>query len=561
MASFLHLCRLSILLLVLSTITVQIAYGLVHKIPTQSLKLSPEIAKQRLVKKYANNPQMLKFLSRSASLEVADGSTDKKNQTLPLSQSTGAWETVEVANISVGTPPKWFVVEVDWFYDQNMELIDSNATLTSKNVAIRLFNTSTSSTYSPVAGSYYSSLSSSRGHRGQDIVNANGKDLTVTLGVLDYAYAYYFTGNGVDGFLGLSPGEQTYSNNANLTTVVKQIANQLDSPVVSVWSESSRDGDGSGQITLGALDTDHCESNWMFMPRTDPNSYYSGYTVHLATVEGTWPNGTHQTYKANLDVSIVPDQTGIVVDAEWVSLFRNISNAVWDKEVQQYVVDCDTTKLGNATFRIGGHGYGQNSKTYNLTITGADYTTYYEYYDVCYLLIGTGVRSNNRNSMPVILGHNFARNRCLAYNMKDNKIATPWLFHRKSKVSPTVPQKHTYDPSGSSSFVDLNSNFIDWVCGDGKNGSDQVTVDTVSTSVVMGIVDEIGYDFRYDPIDAVLGLNPTTPQSNKNNLVSQLVAGLDNNITFLETQKRKEKGKKFLYNILLNNNSRFASQS
>ncbi|KAI1706672.1 eukaryotic aspartyl protease domain-containing protein [Ditylenchus destructor] len=96
-----------------------------------------------------------------------------------------------------------------------------------------------------------------------------------------------------------------------------------------------------------------------------------------------------------------------------------------------------------------------------------------------------------------------------------------------SKVSPSVPQKHTYDPSGSSSFVDLNSNFTDWVCGDGKNGSDQVTVDTVSTSVVMGIVDEIGYDFRYDPIDAVLGLNPTTPQSNKNNLVSQLVAGVD----------------------------------
>ncbi|KAI1694343.1 eukaryotic aspartyl protease domain-containing protein [Ditylenchus destructor] len=417
--------RISILLLALSTIIVQLANGLLHKIPIQIHKLPPEIAEQHFAQKYANNPEMLKLLTRSASLEVADDSPDKNNHTLPLSQNSGNWGTVQVANISVGTPPQWFTMEVDWFYDVNMEVIDSNATniQNANNQALNVFNSSISSTYSQVAGGYYSMESGSNGHRGQDIVNANGQDLKITFGVLDYANYYYFRGYMIDAILGLSPADQRKGyQTANLTTVVKQIANQLDSPVVTIWSESSRGGDGTGQITLGALDTDHCERNWIFMPKTEISSYYSGYTVHLATMEGTWPNGTQETFKANVDVSIVPNVKGIIVDSDWVPLFRNISEAVWDEDVQEYVVDCDTTKLGNVTFRVGGHGYGKNSKTYNLTITGADYTSYYEYYDVCYLEIGTGVRSSNPYSMPVILGHNFARDHCLAYNVKDDKI-------------------------------------------------------------------------------------------------------------------------------------------
>ncbi|KAI1714776.1 eukaryotic aspartyl protease domain-containing protein [Ditylenchus destructor] len=429
MKSLLHHGRLSILLLLLSAITVQLSTGLVHKIPTQIHKLPPEIAKQRLAQKYANNPQMLKILTNSASLEVSSDSPEKKNRTLPLSKNSASWGSVQVANISVGTPPQWFIMEVDWFRDIDMEVIDSNATNSqnANNQALHLFNSSTSSTYSPATGSYASSMTSSSGHRGQDIVNANAQDLRVTFGVLDNPYYYYFRGYAIDGVIGLSPADQVGAGyNQNLTTFVKQIANQLENPVVTVWTESSRNGDGTGQITLGDLDTDHCESNWMFMPKTGNawkvGYYYGGYSVHLATMEGVWPNGTQQTFKANIDVSILPDVNGIIVDADWYPLFQNISKAVWDEDVQEYVVDCDTTKLGNVTFRVGGHGYGKNSKTYNLTITGADYTTYYEHYDVCYLNIGTGVRSNSKNSMPVILGHNFARDHCFAYNVKDDKI-------------------------------------------------------------------------------------------------------------------------------------------
>lgn len=113
------------------------------------------------------------------------------------------------------------------------------------------------------------------------------------------------------------------------------------------------------------------------MPKTEAGYYTSGYTVHLATMEGVWLNGTQQTFKANVDMSITPERSGITIPNDWVPLFKNISKAVWDDDVQEYVVDCDTTKLGNVTFRVGGHGAGANSLTYNLTITGADYTQYY----------------------------------------------------------------------------------------------------------------------------------------------------------------------------------------
>ncbi|KAI1693771.1 aspartic protease 6 [Ditylenchus destructor] len=157
----------------------------------------------------------------------------------------------------------------------------------------------------------------------------------------------------------------------------------------------------------------------------------------------------------------------------------------------------------------------------------------------------------NELQPSIALNHSYESNYAYLTNIT---VGTPVMWYGSdlcvissnanlSKVSNSIPQKHTYDSSGSSSFVDLNSNFTDWVCGDGKNGSDQITVDTVSTSVVMGIVDDIGYDFKYDPIDAVLGLNPTTPQSNKNNLVSQLIAGLDKPImTWWQNDSRRYDG-------------------
>ncbi|KAI1701001.1 eukaryotic aspartyl protease domain-containing protein [Ditylenchus destructor] len=53
-------------------------------------------------------------------------------------------------------------------------------------------------------------------------------------------------------------------------------------------------------------------------------------------------------------------------------------------------------------------------------------------------------------------------------------------------------------------------------------------VDDVSANVVMGVItDQIGYYLRYYPVDGVLGLNPTTPFTNADNLVSQLVGTMD----------------------------------
>ncbi|KAI1701513.1 eukaryotic aspartyl protease domain-containing protein [Ditylenchus destructor] len=100
-----------------------------------------------------------------------------------------------------------------------------------------------------------------------------------------------------------------------------------------------------------------------------------------------------------------------------------------------------------------------------------------------------------------------------------------------SRVDPDLPPKHTYDPSSSSTYVDKNGNFTDYPCGKGINGSDQIKVDDVSANVVMGVItDKIGYYLRYYPVDGVLGLNPTAPYTNADNLVSQLVGTMDNPI-------------------------------
>ncbi|KAI1706868.1 eukaryotic aspartyl protease domain-containing protein [Ditylenchus destructor] len=112
-----------------------------------------------------------------------------------------------------------------------------------------------------------------------------------------------------------------------------------------------------------------------------------------------------------------------------------------------------------------------------------------------------------------------------------------------SKVSTRIPSKHVYYPGNSSSYVDQKGNFSDYVCGKGRNASDQLNVDQISANVVMGVVDQISYYFKYYPIDGILGLNPSTPDTNANSLASQLIAGLDTPImSWWQNQSRLNTG-------------------
>lgn len=147
---------------------------------------------------------------------------------------------------------------------------------------------------------------------------------------------------------------------------------------------SSHSGEGSGLLTFGAEDTDHCESNWIYTTKLTPDGktslYYSGYTVHLDTIHGTWTNGTEQTFEIDLDLAIVPDISCIVLPWDYAKFFWNISKAVYHDHgdlLGYWIVDCDTTNLGNVTFTVGGPGYDRSNNKYNLTITVDDYSKYY----------------------------------------------------------------------------------------------------------------------------------------------------------------------------------------
>ncbi|KAI1695345.1 eukaryotic aspartyl protease domain-containing protein [Ditylenchus destructor] len=245
---------------------------------------------------------------------------------------------------------------------------------------------------------------------------------------MDDVSFHYFNEYGTDGIFGLSPTKHDQSDGNNATTIIAQIGSQLDKPIVTVWTNSSYDGEGNGLITLGALDTEHCQSNWIFMPKTEPYYYYSGWSVFITTMHGTWPNGTQQNFEANRNVTVASYISGIYVPDEWIPLLLNVSKAVYDNVTHMYLVDCDTSKLDNVTLHVGGvpRGHrGNKSKTYNLTITVADYTSYDEYFDVCYFdAYGykTAPYAYSEERMQIVLGHNFALNHCLAYNSLNNRI-------------------------------------------------------------------------------------------------------------------------------------------
>uniref|UniRef100_A0A915CND8 Peptidase A1 domain-containing protein n=1 Tax=Ditylenchus dipsaci TaxID=166011 RepID=A0A915CND8_9BILA len=82
-------------------------------------------------------------------------------------------------------------------------------------------------------------------------------------------------------------------NTSDLTSVLDQLADVLDEPVITIWTNNTRYGNGSSVVTIGAIDSEHCESNWIHTPQNS-KKYYP-YTFHVSSAEMTI-NGTNNRF-------------------------------------------------------------------------------------------------------------------------------------------------------------------------------------------------------------------------------------------------------------------------
>uniref|UniRef100_A0A915D0Q1 Peptidase A1 domain-containing protein n=1 Tax=Ditylenchus dipsaci TaxID=166011 RepID=A0A915D0Q1_9BILA len=260
-----------------------------------------------------------------------------------------------MANISVGTPAQTFIVEVDYFWFGSLILIDSKANQSSVRPDIptkNSYNSSQSSSFTAANLNFTSWLGN--GYVANDIL-ALGENLKskVDFGLLNTAGYLFLIILWMDYF---------WLHRALIHLV-------LDEPVITIWTNNNLSGNGSSVGTLGALDSEHCESNWAFIPQ---------------------------------------------LGRPWLV---NATNAVYDSNSGYYKVDCDTSKAAKIVFNIGGEGNTTSSANKQLVISAANYVLYSESYDFCYL-----AAYFSKYTSVLEMNIQFLNNHCLAYNIKDKTI-------------------------------------------------------------------------------------------------------------------------------------------
>jgi len=373
-----------------------VTQAVVHIISTQKQMVHP------------NSPEYPHFVERQRLQQ-----RQRIGQHALNSRSHGAIKTDSsyyrnLGNISVGTPAQLFTIDIDLFDDGSLTLVASNASVNAPySLANQTFNSSLSSTYTDLNLNLTSAMGN--GHIGNDILAiGNTLKTKIDFGIVDYpVFTDYFKA----GVLGLSPLFYIQKNNS--TRVLDQIVDSLDQPVISIYSNGTC-LERANIVTIGALDTENCQSNWIYVPRVS-NRHFS-YAFHLSSVELT-VNGEKKTVGLNATMTLDPFSTFIYLPKALEPYLVNATNAVYNSTIGYKVVDCDTSKAAKLVFNVGGQGNLTTSANKQLVISAADYISYSEYYQSCYLSAYFYY-----NMDFVFMGMQFHDNHCIAYNIKDNTV-------------------------------------------------------------------------------------------------------------------------------------------
>ncbi|KAI1699866.1 eukaryotic aspartyl protease domain-containing protein [Ditylenchus destructor] len=401
----------TVCLYVLLLVCLAMASGVVHKIQTQHHALSREHSKHLFGHASIKRQQLYR---RRAGMRAGVNK-------MPLEYL----DYLTVGTITVGTPPQSFNVEVDAFYDSELILIGANASLSSVDDYLpkkSTYNADNSSTYVAVNGNV--SMWNLKGHKAQDVLNIGSISATIKSFIVADKVSYFLNNYPVDGILGLSPMKKSYYN---VSVVADDLIDQLDKPIISVFVNESIGGIGTGQVTLGAEDTDNCQSSWSYVPAvTDFKD--TPFTVHVSSMEVTIEG---ELTTVNLDHNItVTNVPAFYVPISARDALVNGTGATYDIHTGEYTIDCDTTKAPLITLNIGGVGNSTDSTSQKLVLSGADYINPHPHYDdVCHLRV-------DFYGDTWFLGSPVLDNHCVSFNYKERTVG-----FADSKTNVTIYEK------------------------------------------------------------------------------------------------------------------------
>jgi len=433
--------------------------AVVHKFATQPHRLSEKAALVRLAQrdrhvKAITDSHRFHFNPRHQPLLAAaeQAARAASNTSLPLDTFVTPYSFYALgANVTVGTPPQTLYVELDLFWSSDLTVIGSNADLSSvydDTPAKHTFNASMSSTFVNQSESF-SSGSLGDGGIGKDVLGVGSLSKSVVVDVLDEIY-WSLSIEPIDGVLGLFPSDRSNSSNSSVSSqnLVTQLVGDLKLPVVTLWTHEATEAHGGGQLTLGALDEEHCQSNWAYGRQI---GYYD-YAMNATIVKGVTSRGIVVGIVRNVDVHIRDDLSEIYATGNVFNLFANATNAVWNSTIWAYVTSCDLSQLGIVQFDIG-----NRTKSQLVTLTPVDFVQYWAEYDKCVLKIHNYGYYFSTDFL--LLGRQFLNNHCISYNVKTNEVG---LVGTKEAKSFVVIEQPTSSPGlASNGTSNSTSNWND----------------------------------------------------------------------------------------------------
>uniref|UniRef100_A0A914ECR3 Peptidase A1 domain-containing protein n=1 Tax=Acrobeloides nanus TaxID=290746 RepID=A0A914ECR3_9BILA len=143
----------------------------------------------------------------------------------------------------------------------------------------------------------------------------------------------------------------------NFTPPIQNFLPQFDKPVFSMFLErkgSNATGQAGGLLTLGAIDTQNCDSNVNYAPLTSLSFWQfsmSGFSV-----------GSYQKTKA-MQV-VVDSSTFLRAPTDDFNAIVTATNAVFDQENNAYTLPCNSTGLPDLKFTINKQVYSVSQKQY-----------------------------------------------------------------------------------------------------------------------------------------------------------------------------------------------------